>query len=476
MIPSRVQELRQQWIHRLWDPDALAGGGFRAAVLRTLRILHCIVRDLAEGQLTLRAMSLVYTTLLSLVPLLAVSFSVLKAFGVHNQAQPLLARLLQPLGERGAQLTEQIVSWVDNMRVGVLGGVGVAFLIFTVLTLIQKIEGAFNYSWHVSRKRNLSKRFGDFLSILLVGPVLVFAGLGVTVQVMNTRLVAGLLSIQPLGALVQFASQLVPFVLAIAAFTFFYVFVPNTKVKLRSAFVGATLAGLAWQFLGWIFGSFVIHAPTFAGIFSGFAIVLLFMIWIYLSWLILLVGASIAFYHQQPEYLGLDRGDVRLSARMRERLALQVMFLIARRHYEESEAAWSIDALAQRLRLPVDAVGRVLDTLEAEGVLAVSGDHDDRYLPAKALETLELTEILDAVRTGEETTLLNVGRLPAEPAVDSIAAQVDAAVAGVLGQITIRDLVHGEAEPAEPCAEPDEPASPASATAPAAEPPTAPEA
>jgi len=459
MMPSRLEEIRSRWIHRLWDPAALPGGGLRRAAVRTLRILQRVVRDLAEGQLTLRAMGLVYTTLLSLVPLIAVSFSVLKAFGVHNQAEPLLARLLAPLGERGAELTDQLVAWVDNMRVGVLGGVGVAFLIFTVLSLIQKIEGAFNYSWHVGRKRKLAKRFGDFLSILLVGPVLIFAALGVAVQVMNTRVVSALLEIQPLGALVRLASQLLPFVLAIAAFTFFYVFVPNTKVKLRSAFVGAVLAGIAWQALGWVFGSFVVHAPTFAGIFSGFAIVLLFMIWLYLSWLILLIGASIAFYHQQPEYLGLDRGDVRLSARMRERLALQIMFLVAQRHYEELAAAWSIDELAHRLRLPVDAVGRVLDALESDGLLAVSGDHDDRYLPAKALETLELTEVLAAVRTGEETALLNAERLPSEPSVDALGQRIEAAVAGVLGTFTLRDLVQGrvpvDAAAADPVASDD---------------------
>lgn len=449
MIPSRLEEMRSRWVHRLWDPDAMAGSGLRKASVRTLRILHRIMRDLAEEQLTLRAMGLVYTTLLSLVPLIAVSFSVLKAFGVHNQAEPLLAQLLTPLGERGIQLTDQIIAWVDNMRVGVLGGVGVAFLIFTVLSLIQKIESAFNYSWHVGRKRKLAKRFGDFLSILLIGPVLVFAALGVAVQAMNTRLVAALLEIQPLGALVRLTGQLLPFAVAIAAFTFFYVFVPNTKVKLRSAFVGAVLAGIAWQALGWVFGTFVVHAPTFAGVFSGFAIVLLFMIWLYLSWLILLIGASIAFYHQQPEYLGLDRSDLQLSPRMRERLALQIMFLVAQRHYEEDATAWSIDGLAQRLRLPVDAVGRVLDALESDGLLAVSGDRDDRYLPAKALETLALTEVLASVRTGEETALLNAERLPAEPSVDALGERIDAAVAGVLGTFTLRDLVQGRM-PADP--------------------------
>jgi len=146
-----------------------------------------LVRDLVDGQLTLRAMSLVYTTLLSIVPLLALSFSVLKAFGVHNQIQPMLLRFLEPLGENGAEIAHNIIEFIQRMNVGVLGAVGLVLLLYTAISLMQKIEESLNYIWHVHRPRPLADRFSRYLSVLLVGPILVFSALGITATVMRIR-------------------------------------------------------------------------------------------------------------------------------------------------------------------------------------------------------------------------------------------------------------------------------------------------
>lgn len=125
------------------------------------RLIYALVRDLTQGYLSLQAMSLVYTTILALVPLLAVTFSVLKGFGVHNQLEPLLLKVLAPLGEGGVEITTQIIGFVDNMRVGVLGSVGLALLIYTVISLVQKIEQVFNFTWRVSTQRSFSQRFSN---------------------------------------------------------------------------------------------------------------------------------------------------------------------------------------------------------------------------------------------------------------------------------------------------------------------------
>ncbi len=152
---------------------------WKSIPLKGIRILYVIVRDLVQGQLTLRAMSLVFTTLLSLVPVIAVSFSVLKAFGVHNQVEPLLFGFLEPLGDKGVEVTNQIIGFVDNIKVGVLGAVGIAMLIYTAVSLIQKVEDTFNYTWHVQRSRSFATRFSSYLSVIIIGPVLVFSSLGV---------------------------------------------------------------------------------------------------------------------------------------------------------------------------------------------------------------------------------------------------------------------------------------------------------
>ena len=139
-------QIKEYFDKLLWNTNLKKVSKYQAALIRSLRIFYGAGRDLSGGLLSLRAMSLVYTTLLSIVPLLAVSFSVLKGFGAHNQLEPALVSFLEPLGEKGIQISRQIISFVDNMKVGVLGSVDLLFLIFTVLSLVKKIESAFNYT------------------------------------------------------------------------------------------------------------------------------------------------------------------------------------------------------------------------------------------------------------------------------------------------------------------------------------------
>ncbi len=133
--------------HFIWDSDIRSIPVWQAWIINSLRILHEVFRDLTKGQLNLQAMSLVYTTLLSLVPLLAVSFSMLKGFGVHNQIEPFMLNLLAPLGDKGHEITAKIIDFVDNVNVGVLGSVGLGVLLYTTVSLIYKIEKVFNFTW-----------------------------------------------------------------------------------------------------------------------------------------------------------------------------------------------------------------------------------------------------------------------------------------------------------------------------------------
>jgi membrane protein len=275
-------------------------------------------------------MSLVYTTLLSLVPLLAVSFSVLKGFGVHNQLEPMLLNALEPLGEKAVEVTQSIIGFVDNMQVRVLGSLGLAMLLYTVLTLIKKIEQVFNYTWRAEEGRPFAQRFSQYLSVLLIGPVLFFSAVGLSASVRSSAFVDTVLSIEPFGTLIDALSRLVPFLLLAFAFAFIYVFVPNTRVRFRSAMIGALAAAFLWQTVGWMFARFMVSSTQYTAVYSSLAILILFMIWVYIAWLILLIGASIAFYHQHPEYLTIRSRELRLSNRLRERLALLVAGHIVR--------------------------------------------------------------------------------------------------------------------------------------------------
>jgi membrane protein len=431
----------------IWEPRlAELGPGHRFA-LQVARIGDVVVRDIARGQLNLQAMSLVYTTLLSIVPLLAVAFSVLKGFGVHNQIEPMIANLLEPLGPQGVEITQRIVGFVDNLRVGVLGAVGLGFLFVTVISLMQKIEGAFNYTWHVRHGRSFAQRFSDYLSVLIVGPVLVFSALGILASIMGTSLMQQLAAIEPFGTLIGLLTKLVPFLLIIGAFLFAYLFVPNTRVRPKAALVGALVAGALWQATGWGFASFIVTSTRYEAIYSAFATLVLFMIWLYLTWLILLVGASIAFYCQNPNYLTRERAGRHVSARMTEKLALLIMRDVGRRHYGEGEPC-TLAALTSRLALPSEAVEYALDALLAGGLLKETADNPPMFLPGRPMDETKVEELLRIVRAHGEGSWFSLERIPDEAAVGDVLDALDATLTHALDGLTLKQLAlgHGPSE------------------------------
>ena len=344
----------------IWLPDAGTLRGLDSWYVKTLRLLIVAMADFRDGALSIRATSLVSTTLLSLVPFLAVMFSVLKAFGVHHQIEPFLSQALEPLGERGTLLTGRIIEFVNNLKVGALGAVGLAGLFYTTYSLIDKIEEALNHIWRVRQPRPLARKFSDYLSVVLVGPVLVFTALATTASAQSHWIVQTLLGVEPLGAVIEWAAALMPFFLICGAFTFLFKFVPYTDVKLASAAVGGVSAGILWQLAGLLFSSFVVGSGKYSAVYSGFAILILFFIWLYVGWLIVLVGAQVAYYHQHPAaFLTRLRWEENTAA-FREYLALTVLVHITRR-YLNHKTPWQPTELAAELGVPLSPLEEVLD-------------------------------------------------------------------------------------------------------------------
>ena len=425
----------------VWDDDLRDLAGLHKLLVFVLRVLHMLLRELMGGQLNLRAMSLVYTTLLSIVPLLAVSFSVLKGFGVHNKIEVLLYNVLTPLGPSGVEITDKIVSFVENVRVGVLGSIGFALLIYTVISLLQKIEAAFNFVWQIDSLRALSQRFSNYLSVILIGPVLIFSAVGFTATVLNMEVAQRLAAIEPFGTLMLFGSKLVPYILVCLAFTLIYIFIPNTRVQFKAALIGGVIAGVIWKITGWGFAAFIASSSKYAAIYSSFAIMILLLIWMYLSWLILLVGSQIAYFVQHPRYMTLHRDPVVLSNRIREQLALQLMYLVGYNHFH-NKPAWSLDQLIEYLDLPGEPLHRVLRVLVDGGYL-IEVVRDDAlvYLPLHDVETICLIDVITDVRTAQENQVISLQHLTPLKAVDAVMAAMDSSRISALGEQTLRSLV-----------------------------------
>jgi membrane protein len=437
---NQILHLYEDFNSRLWRDDMRDLKGWRRLLIFVVRLVVVLARQMVRGQLNLRAMSLVYTTLLSVVPLLAVSFSVLKGFGVHNQIEPLLLKFLEPLGPKGLELSTSIIGFVENIKVGVLGSLGLVFLLYTVVSLIQKVESSFNYVWQVERLRGFAQRFSNYLSVILIGPVLVFAALGVTATAMNNSLVQHLMAVEPFGYLLISFDKLVPYLLIIAAFIFIYLFIPNTRVKLVPATVGGVVAGVLWQSSGWAFAAFIATSSKYAAIYSGFAIGILLLIWLYLNWLVLLLGTQVAFYVQNPQYLTRRPVRLRLSNRLRERLALQVMFLVAEHHLRQQDP-WTVQTLVRRLGLPTQSVQQVLQLMMDTGFLAETGDEPPAYLPRRDVSTIRLTELYEVIRGAGEDRFLSPGALPPQPQVEETMDAVQNAIQAGLGARTLKELV-----------------------------------
>ena len=215
-----IAVLRERFEQLVWS-DMLYAYGIPGRVLaNVLRYAVALTRDMFAGGLMMRSMSLVYTTLLSVVPLLAFSFSVLKGFGVHNQLEPVLYTMLEPLGAQGAEITRQIIDLVDNVEGGVLGGISFAFFIYTAISMVQKIEESFNYVWHVAKRQNFARRMVEYFVVLLIGPVVIFVALGMIASLRSNALVQFFLSVDVLGPIFVATSKLTPYLLVTGVFTF----------------------------------------------------------------------------------------------------------------------------------------------------------------------------------------------------------------------------------------------------------------
>jgi len=438
-VALNVFNLQQKVENLLWS-DESGLTPFRLYLLKALRVVYASILDLLAGQLSLRAMSLVYTTLLSIVPLLALSFSVLKAMGAHKDVEPFLFKFLAPLGEQGISIGENMIGFIDNVKVGVLGSVGLGLLIYTVLSLVQKIEHAFNMIWHVESTRSVGERFSSYLSVILIGPVLMVSAIGLTTTVMSSSVVTYVMAVEPFGSLLLQVTKLLPYVMVSGVFTFIYIFVPNTRVRIVPALIGASVAGFLWQTSGLLFATFVVGSTKYTAIYSSFAVVIMLLIWLYLSWLILLFGSNVAFYIQNPTAIRWGRNGVDVSSRVKERLALLLMQMIGEQH-GQGEKALGIEALVEKTAVPQIVVQQVLSKLIANQLLVESNEEPVGYLPAQSIDALLLVDVIQAVRSAEEASFLASDSIVLSAKASEVANAIDECVEQALKGQTVRDLI-----------------------------------
>jgi membrane protein len=396
----------------VWRRDRVASGN---VFFRIARILYLATRGFFVDNCLFRASALTYITVLSIVPLLAFSFSVAKGFGfyadlLNGTITPFLDRTFGPLKAQieGASAEsapadirsalDSVLGLVDRTDVSALGFIGLALLLFTALKLLSTIESSFNDIWGAQRSRSLVRKVSDYLAMVVVTPIFLFVAAGFTTAAHGATAAGGWGQEYGVGGLLRFGLNLMPFLALYCGFTFIYMAMPNTKTRLLSSLIGAFVAGTLWQITLILHLKFQVGIANYNAIYSSFAAFPIFLFWINISWVIVLLGAEIAFAHQsEPAYAHVEQSELADHA-FKERLGLRALTRIGCA-FLEGRPALSSSALALEMAAPQRVLEEVLYTFVDRGLLCATSEGEEvAFLPARDLESITVKAALDALK------------------------------------------------------------------------------
>ena len=358
------------------------------------RRLSVIFNGFLLDNCMLRATALAYTTLLSIVPFLAVVFAISKGLGVQNSET--LRYILLNASAGNNKAVEFLLEYVNNTDVTTLGVIGVATLLFTVISLMGNIEAAFNTIWSVKRGRTMWRKFTDFFSMVLIAPVFLGVAVSLSVTMQHDSIVQELLSIDAVNYVYIRMLQLIPTVMIWGLLFFAYAFIPNLKVQKRSAFFGALIGVVLWKGVESIYLSYLVDVNKYNMIYGSFAQLPLFLIWIYISWLIVLFGVEVCYAIQY----GSTEEDKMLAGKTscyeKAILATAVMATLAKT-YGENQGAVRVDSLSENLQISKLLLEDVLGLLEEKGFVAKLDAEEATYILARPAATTHVSEVVTAV-------------------------------------------------------------------------------
>jgi membrane protein len=386
-------------------------------------------------------MGLVYTSLLAIVPLLAFSFGILKAFHAQGALEPLVHEFFRPMGSAADELTGRTMDFANKVRGDLVGSLGLVLLVWTLIGTMKKVEDAFNFIWHVDVPRSFTRRMGEYLTLLITGPVLLGAVIGLSHQAAGSVPMKLLSELPLLTRLKALSVDLAPFVVVSILLTGVYIVVPNTRVRISAALAGGFSAGILWAAIGRFFTAFVVYSTRLTVVYAGLAILISALVWTYFNWIILLLGARVSFYTQNPNYLRLGLNELRLSCVDTERLALSIMYVIADR-YRAGSARLSMSGLASVLGYPQIAVSRLVRTLESAQLLTAA--EDETLLPARDITQIQLLDIVTVARTSSSGLIRSSSGIPS--VVRQFCSEMDQAWRAHSAGVTLSDLIERERE------------------------------
>ena len=384
----------------IWSLDLVKLSRLQAFGIRQAKVLIFVLRQFYSDKLLIRASSLTYSSLLAIVPFLAVVFSILKAIGLHMDLAPALYNFLSPLGERGNIISDKILEFVANAQTSALGIAGTTILLLTVYGILNKIEGSYNDIWHVSQGRTWPRRLAGYTLLTVIGPLSLFLILALTATVTSLDLVRELLSIEHLARLLTLLLKLMPYALSCLLFSIVIWFVPNIRVSVRAALIGGTFSGILWQLSNWGFARFIAgatRASTRDVLFAGFAALPLFLLWLYASWSILLLGAELGYVVQHVGIMEWRELEKRYGESLRRFVAVRAVLGITRNMLAGHEPP-DLKSLSAEMKTPVPVLSGALEPLVEAGILTPRSDRKPGFNLALDPHQITLARLLLAMR------------------------------------------------------------------------------
>ncbi len=376
----------------------------KSFLIKQLRIFLLTVRGFDEDKCLTRASSLTFYTLLSIVPVMAMLFGIAKGFGIEKLLKDELTKLVIQLPEQKEVLT-QVIAYADTLLAttqgGVVGGIGLILLFWSVIKVLSHIEAALNDIWEIRQARSWGRKFSDYLSIMLISPLLILVSSSATVFITSqvTQLTEKIMLLGMISPLIFLSFKLIPYVLIWILFTIIYVLMPNTKVNLKAGLVAGIIAGTIFQVVQWGYISFQIGATRYNAIYGSFAAVPLFLMWVQISWWVVLFGAELSFAHQNVATYEYEPDSNRVSPAFKKILTLQIAHLLIKNFANGDRPLTDVE-IGGRLKMPIRLVHNILFDLVQSRIISETTTREDQrygYQPARDINTLTIKFVVDAV-------------------------------------------------------------------------------
>lgn len=399
VIGKRIQKTRDFIKHDIWRIRRTKLPPGKSFFLNLLRVLLLSIRSFDENKCALHASALTFFTMISIVPIAAMAFGIAKGFGFEKMLEEQLRDKLAGHEDILANVIQFSHSLLQNTQGGLIAGVGLIILFWSVLKVLGQIENSFNDIWGIKERRTIGRMFGDYLSLMLICPVVIIISGSVTVFITTqvTLITEKVAILGNLSFLVFLLLKLLPYTLLWGLFTFLYIFMPNTKVRFSSGLFAGVIAGTIYQVLQWVYITFQVGVANYNAIYGSFAALPLFLVWLQLSWTVVLFGAEISFAHQNVDTYEFESDARQASHRIKTLLSLQITHHLIRNFIRREKPLTDRD-ISNQLEIPIRFVNEILFDLVKCRIVSVTETEGERgYQPALDINTISIQYVIDAM-------------------------------------------------------------------------------